>query len=87
MNGAERRAQATLTPVYQNRREVLKTIKLFWPVALMNHSSFAVHAQHEADRVALSYLEDVWVVRDAKEPKVFTLEFVRLFVSALCPPG
>lgn len=71
----ERRAQATLTPVYQNRREVLKTIKLFWPVALMNHSSFAVHAQHEADRVALSYLEDVWVVRDAKEPKVFTLEF------------
>jgi template-activating factor I len=74
---AERRAQEQLTPVYQQRREALKNIPKFWPVALLKHSLFALQAQHDADRLALSYLEDVWVVRDPREPKVFTLEFVR----------
>jgi template-activating factor I len=83
-NLAERRAQQALTPVYQKRREVLKAINKFWPVALMNHAMFAVHAQHDADRIALSYLEDVWIVRDAREPKVFTLEFVRF--TPFTPP-
>ncbi len=77
---AERRAQEQLTPVYQQRREALKSIPKFWPVALLKHSLFALQAQHDADRLALSYLEDVWVVRDPREPKVFTLEFVRLVV-------
>ncbi|KAI0274858.1 hypothetical protein BC834DRAFT_850042 [Gloeopeniophorella convolvens] len=71
----ERRAQEQLTPVYQQRREALKSIPKFWPVALLKHTLFAVQAQHESDRLALSYLEDVWVVRDVREPKVFTLEF------------
>jgi len=71
----ERRAQEQLTPVYQQRREALKSIPKFWPVALLKHSLFALQAQHDADRLALSYLEDVWVVRDPREPKVFTLEF------------
>jgi hypothetical protein len=75
---SERRAQEQLTPVYQQRREALKSVPKFWPVALLKHSLFAVQTQHEADRLALSYLEDVWVVRDPREPKVFTLEFVRL---------
>jgi template-activating factor I len=74
---AERRAQEQLTPVYQQRREALKRIPKFWPFALLKHSLFAVQAVHDADRLALSYLEDVWVVRDPREPKVFTLEFVR----------
>lgn len=74
---AERRAQEQLTPVYQQRREALKRISKFWPVALLKHSMFALQTQHDADRLALSYLEDVWVVRDSREPKVFTLEFVR----------
>ena len=74
---SERRAQEHLTPVYQQRREALKNIPKFWPVALLKHSMFALQAQHDADRVALSFLEDVWVVRDSREPKVFTLEFVR----------
>jgi hypothetical protein len=77
---AERRAQEQLTPVYQQRREALKSITKFWPVALLKHSLFALQAQHDADRLALSYLEDVWVVRDPREPKVFTLEFVRLLL-------
>ncbi|KAH9968756.1 hypothetical protein BC827DRAFT_1257757 [Russula dissimulans] len=71
----ERRAQANLTPVYQERREALKKIPKFWPVALLKHSLFALQAQHDADRLALSHLKDVWVARDPREPKVFTLEF------------
>ncbi|KAH9947941.1 hypothetical protein B0H21DRAFT_736215 [Amylocystis lapponica] len=71
----ERRAQEQLTPVYEKRRVVLKPISKFWAVALMNHSMFAMSAQHKADQVALSYLEDVWVVRDPAESRCFTLEF------------
>jgi len=71
----ERRAQEALTPVYEKRREALKKIDKFWPVALMRNSVVGFSAQHDADRLALSYLEDVWVVRDVHEPKVFTLEF------------
>lgn len=63
--------------MYERRRVVLKDISRFWPVALMNHSMFALHAQHNSDQVALSYLEDVWVARDQKESRCFTLEFVR----------
>ncbi|KAI0067944.1 hypothetical protein BV25DRAFT_1794156 [Artomyces pyxidatus] len=71
----ERRAQETLIPVYQKRREAVKTIPKFWPVALLKHSIVSFHAQHDADKLALSHLEDLWIVRDAREPKVFTLEF------------
>ncbi|KZT23794.1 hypothetical protein NEOLEDRAFT_1135924 [Neolentinus lepideus HHB14362 ss-1] len=71
----ERRAQEGLKPVYEKRRAVCKEIKKFWPVALMNSSMFAIHAQHHDDQVALSYLEDLWIVRDSKEPRVFTVEF------------
>ena len=63
-------------PVYEKRRAVVKAINKFWPVALMNHDLLAVHAQHNADQAALSYLEDVWLVRDATESRCFTLEFV-----------
>jgi len=71
----ERRAQEKLTPVYEKRREVVKGINKFWPVALMNHGMFALHAQHLSDQVALSYLEDLWIVRDPAESRCFTLEF------------
>jgi len=42
----------------------------------MNHSLFAYHAQHNADQTALSYLEDIWVEKDAVEHRCFTIEFV-----------
>ncbi|CAA7258750.1 unnamed protein product [Cyclocybe aegerita] len=71
----ERQAQATLRPVYEKRREITKTIPNFWPVALMNHSLVAYHAQHNADQTALSYLEDIWVEKDPKEHRCFTIEF------------
>lgn len=64
--------------MYEKRREVLKGISKFWPVALMNHSLFALHAQHSADQSALSYLEDLWITREAAEPRCYSLEFVSL---------
>ncbi|KAF8971429.1 hypothetical protein BDZ97DRAFT_1913911 [Flammula alnicola] len=71
----ERQAQATLRPVYEKRRKVVANIPNFWPVALMNHSLFAYHAQHNADQTALSYLEDIWVEKDPNEHRCFTIEF------------
>ncbi|PIL29656.1 hypothetical protein GSI_08293 [Ganoderma sinense ZZ0214-1] len=71
----ERRAQEKMVPVYEKRRAVVKAINKFWPVALMNHEMIGVHAQHNADQAALSYLEDVWLVRDSTESRCFTLEF------------
>ncbi|KAG6866863.1 hypothetical protein C0991_008799 [Blastosporella zonata] len=71
----ERAAQTKMTPAFEKRREVVKTISKFWPVALMNHALFAYHVQHSGDQLALSYLEDVWVVRDPAEPRCYTIEF------------
>lgn len=72
----ERRAIETLAPKYAARREVLKAIPKFWAVALMNNELFAMQAQHHGDQAALAYLEDVWLVRDPVETRVFTIEFV-----------
>ncbi|KAJ4476662.1 hypothetical protein J3R30DRAFT_3373674 [Lentinula aciculospora] len=71
----ERNAQLLLIPVYERRRPIVKAIQKFWPIALMNHHMFAIHVQHKADQLALSYLEDLWIKRDSKEPRCFTIEF------------
>ncbi|KAI0702426.1 hypothetical protein BC835DRAFT_1263769 [Cytidiella melzeri] len=70
----ERRAIETLAPKYAARRDVLKAIPKFWAVALMNNELFSMHAQHHGDQAALAYLEDVWLVRDPVETRVFTIE-------------
>jgi template-activating factor I len=72
----ERQAQAYLRPMYEKRRQVIKSIHNFWPVAMMNNGTLAYHIQHNADQTALSYLEDVWVEKDDKEHRCFTIEFV-----------
>ncbi|KAL4068252.1 hypothetical protein V8B97DRAFT_1918756 [Scleroderma yunnanense] len=71
----ERHSQQQLLPVYEQRRAVVKAIPKFWPVALVNHASIAFHTQHNVDRNALSYLEDLWITRDPKEPRCFVIEF------------
>ena len=73
--------QEKSAPFLEKRREALKGIPKFWPVALLNHPSVALHAVHQQDQVALGYLEDVWLTRDPKEKRCFTLEFVRCFGS------
>ena len=80
---AERRAQEKMKPVYEKRRAVVKAISKFWPVAMMNHAMLSMHAQHNSDQAALSYLEDLWIVRDPVESRCFTLEFV----SGCLPAG
>ncbi|KAH9911431.1 uncharacterized protein BXZ73DRAFT_93386 [Epithele typhae] len=71
----ERHAQKKMEPVYTRRRPIVKAINKFWPVALLNHPMVAMHIQHASDQAALSYLEDLWLVRDAAESRCFTLEF------------
>lgn len=71
----ERQAQAALKPVYERRREIVKSIPGFWPNALIRHSLFAYHAQHNADQSALNFLEDLWVEKDPNEHRCFTVEF------------
>lgn len=73
---SERQAQAALKPVYERRREIVKSIPGFWPNALIRHSLFAYHAQHNADQSALNFLEDLWVEKDPNEHRCFTIEFV-----------
>ncbi|KAF9452564.1 hypothetical protein P691DRAFT_772190, partial [Macrolepiota fuliginosa MF-IS2] len=71
----EREGQKKLIPVFQKRREVVKAIPKFWPVALMRNSLLSFHIQHRADRSALSFLEDLWVEKDPQELRCFKLEF------------
>jgi template-activating factor I len=65
-----------LKVVYEKRRAVTRGIAKFWPVALMNNGGISIHVTHKTDQVALSYLEDIWVEKDEKEPRCFTIEFV-----------
>jgi len=71
----DRENHKRLKPAYEKRREVLKTIPKFWPVALMNHPTFAIHVQHSDDQKALIHLEDVFVIRDEVEHRAFKIEF------------
>ncbi|KAF7306606.1 SAC domain-containing protein [Mycena indigotica] len=71
----DRLGQTKVGPAYERRRAVVKKISKFWPVALMNHTHFAYFAQHSADQLALSYLEDLWIARDPVEPRCYTIEF------------
>lgn len=72
-------SQERYSPFLLKRRELLKNIPKFWPVALLNHPTISMYAAHHQDQVALGYLEDVWSVRDPKERRCFTVEFVRRF--------
>lgn len=81
----DRENHKRLAPVYVKRRELLKTIPKFWPVALMNNTTFAIHVQHVEDQKALLHLTDVWLERDPTEHRAFTLEFVSVTFTSYCP--
>ncbi|EJD04399.1 uncharacterized protein FOMMEDRAFT_167593 [Fomitiporia mediterranea MF3/22] len=68
-------ATKRLEPVFKSRREFLKSVPKFWPVTLMNHSTFVAHCQHADDQKALIALEDLWVQRDETERRAFKIEF------------
>lgn len=88
MHATEREGQKKLIPVFQKRREILKGIPKFWPVALLRNSLLSFHLTHSADQSALGYLEDLWIEKDPQEMRCFKLEFVCLFISLrLLPPA
>jgi template-activating factor I len=67
----------TMAESYAKRRPALKGLKNFWLIALRGHSHVQYNIQHKEDVQALSYLEDIWVERDPREFRAFTIEFVR----------
>jgi len=68
-------SQEKHTPVWEKRRQILKAIPRFWPIALLNHPLFAMHAAHTQDQMVLNYLEDMWITRNPEEKRCFTIEF------------
>ncbi|KAH7104208.1 hypothetical protein BKA62DRAFT_693868 [Auriculariales sp. MPI-PUGE-AT-0066] len=71
----ERHAIKESQPLYEKRRTVLKGMPGFWPrVFGSTRTAMAAVLALDEDQEAIKYLEDVWIVRDAAEPRVFTIE-------------
>ncbi|KAF5319496.1 hypothetical protein D9619_008731 [Psilocybe cf. subviscida] len=64
-----------LDPVYNQRRQFIKTIPKFWPTALFRHAGLAMDLKIEEDIKALQYITDIWVERNPVEPRVYTIQF------------
>ena len=64
-----------MRPIYEKRKQVIKTIPNFWPIAILRHS-FLRSMFDDDDMDALGHLVDVDVKPLPQEPRVFTLEFV-----------
>lgn len=64
-----------MDPVYNQRRQFIKTIPKFWPTALFRHAGLAIDLKNEEDIKALQYLTDIWVSRNPVEPRVYTIQF------------
>jgi hypothetical protein len=78
----ERQTQELLNRAYVKRREALRKIDKFWPVALTRRCYIVLSQLDPLDLYAPSYVEDVGVVRDKLEPRIFTTEFVHACLSA-----
>lgn len=63
--------------LYSKRRQIIKNIPDFWFTALKHNKFLDIAIEQNADRDALSYLEDIWVVRNEVEPRAFKIEMVR----------
>jgi hypothetical protein len=62
--------------LYASRRKALAAQKNFWGIALGQHPEVGEHLQDPEDAQAMTYLRDLWVERDPKEHRAFTIEFV-----------
>jgi template-activating factor I len=69
-----------LRPLYDQRRELMKSIPMFWPVALMRHPSIERDLEKPEDQAAIKYLKDVWVSRNPAELRAYTLEFASFLI-------
>ncbi|CAE6347624.1 unnamed protein product [Rhizoctonia solani] len=64
-----------LKPLYESRRKTLAGQTKFWGIALAQHPEIGQHLSDPRDAEAMSYLRDLWVDRDPREHRAFTLEF------------
>lgn len=71
----ERQTFLRLDKYYEKRRSALKAIPNFWRTAIRNHILLSEATSLLDDQKALSFLEDINVVRDPREHRAFTLEF------------
>ncbi|KAF9518477.1 hypothetical protein BS47DRAFT_1289656 [Hydnum rufescens UP504] len=71
----EYEAAFRLEKVFEERRAVLKNIPGFWPTALHNHALLAAASGYADDQKALGFLQDVWVARNPRDHRAYTIEF------------
>jgi len=71
----EHEAAFRLEKVFAERRPILKGISGFWPTAFHNHALLAAASGHADDQKALGFLQDVWVTRNPKDHRAYTIEF------------
>ena len=72
-----------MEPIYEFRRRFTTTIPKFWPSAFLRHEGLAMDLNNPEDIKALLNLTDVAIQRNPLEPRVFTIEFVRILVDIL----
>lgn len=65
-----------MQPVYEARREAVKSLPRFWGTALAQHSQLAILMAGQDDMRALAHLTDLSVQYDPVEPRAFTIIFV-----------
>ena len=68
-----------MEPIYESRRRFTTTIPKFWPSAFLRHEGLAMDLNNPEDIKALLNLTDVAIQRNPLEPRVFTIELVRIF--------
>jgi len=71
----ERQSLTRLDKFYGKRRTILSGIPNFWQTAMRNHVLLSETTSLPDDQKALSFLEDIHVVRDPKEHRAYTIEF------------
>ncbi|EJT97994.1 hypothetical protein DACRYDRAFT_24895 [Dacryopinax primogenitus] len=72
----ERLSNATLDPLYRKRNETLRArMPMLWPVAFFNHAELEHRLSLPDDMDALSYLRNVDIKRDDREPRAYQIDF------------
>ncbi|KAF8604430.1 hypothetical protein BDV93DRAFT_440861 [Ceratobasidium sp. AG-I] len=64
-----------MRPVYEARREAVKSLPRFWGTALAQHAQLAVYMAGQDDMRALAHLTDLSIDYDTVETRAFTLIF------------
>ncbi|KAG9034965.1 hypothetical protein FRB95_012255 [Tulasnella sp. JGI-2019a] len=72
---ADRDLEGRCQPIYEKRRKVFADVLNFWPTAIKHHRDLSAFLQIPDDQDAMGYLKEIYVQRDPKEHRAFTIEF------------